>query len=79
MPAANPVARRSRIRSLMLKYLAAWLAFGLAVYLFIAPLNRITVPVLGTPLGYFVAAQGALVAFVLMLLTFARHRDDDGR
>jgi putative solute:sodium symporter small subunit len=59
----------------MLKYLVAWLVFGLAVTLFVDPLNRINIPVLGFPLGVYLAAQGALIVFVVMLFTFAQQRD----
>ena len=71
MPEPSGV-RRSRIRSLMLRYLAAWLVFGFAMYQFFAPLNRVTVPLLGVHLGFYLAAQGALVMFVVMLFTFAQ-------
>jgi len=67
--------RRSRTRNLMARYLVAWLIFGFAVYMFFDPLNRITIPLLGVPLGFYVAAQGALIVFVVMLFTFAQQRD----
>jgi putative solute:sodium symporter small subunit len=60
----------------MLKYLAAWLLFGVAVHLFFGPLNKISVPVLGFPLGLYLAAQGALIAFIVMLFMFAKQQSD---
>ncbi|MEI7804674.1 MAG: sodium/substrate symporter small subunit [Hyphomicrobiales bacterium] len=63
---------------LMLVMLGLWLLFSLTVYLFVIPLNKITVPVLNMPLGIFIAAQGALVVFVVMLFHFARQHDGGG-
>ena len=60
----------------MIKYLAAWLVFGLAVHLFFGPLNKINVPLLGFPLGLYLALQGALILFIVMLLMFARQQSD---
>lgn len=69
-------ANRGRTRRLLLKYLAAWLLFGVAVHVFFGPLNKISVPVLGFPLGLYLAAQGALIAFIVMLFVFARQQDE---
>lgn len=79
MPEADRGVRRSRMRSLILKYLVAWLLFGLAVTVFVAPLNHLKLPVLGFPLGIYLAAQGALIMFVVMLFTFAQQRERIGR
>jgi putative solute:sodium symporter small subunit len=62
------------MRSLMVRYLVAWLVFGLATTMFVVPLNRIKIPLLGFPLGTYLAAQGALIVFVMMLFTFAQQR-----
>jgi putative solute:sodium symporter small subunit len=79
MPEADRGVRRSRMRSLILKYLVAWLLFGLAVTVFVAPLNHLKLPLLGFPLGIYLAAQGALIMFVVMLFTFAQQRERLGR
>ena len=79
MPEADRGVRRSRMRSLILKYLVAWLVFGLAVTVFVAPLNHLKLPLLGFPLGIYLAAQGALIMFVVMLFTFAQQRERIGR
>jgi putative solute:sodium symporter small subunit len=76
MPEADRGVRRSRMRSLMIKYLVAWLVFGLAVTLFVVPLNHLKIPLLGFPLGIYLAAQGALIMFVVMLFSFAQQRVD---
>ena len=75
MPDIDRVVRRSRTRTLVVRYLAAWLVFGLAVSLFVVPLNRIKIPWLGFPLGIYLAAQGALIVFIMMLFTFAQQRE----
>ena len=75
MARSDTSAPRPRLRALMLRYLAAWLIFGFVAHLFVVPLNRITVPVLGFPLGYYVAAQGALIIFVVMLFSLARQQE----
>ncbi len=43
----------------MLKYLAAWRVFGFAMYVFFffAPLNRVTISLLGIPLGFYLARK----------------------
>jgi putative solute:sodium symporter small subunit len=63
----------------MLLMLALWLLFSVVVHLFVVPLNRIIIPYLDLPLGFFMAAQGALITFVIMLFVFARQQDRVGR
>jgi putative solute:sodium symporter small subunit len=64
-----------RTKQLMLLMLALWLLFAVVVHLFIVPLNQIIIPYLDLPLGFFMAAQGALITFVIMLFVFARRQD----
>lgn len=59
----------------MLLMLALWLLFSIVVHLFIVPLNQIIIPYLDLPLGFFMAAQGALITFVIMLFVFARRQE----
>ena len=63
----------------MLVMLALWLLFSVVVHLFIVPLNQIIIPYLDLPLGLFMAAQAALITFVIMLFVFARRRERIGR
>ena len=58
---------------LMLTYLGAWFFFGYIIHLFVVPLNKIVI--LGFPLGFYMAAQGSLIAFVVILFMFAKHQD----
>ena len=58
---------------LMLTHLGIWFFFGYIVHMFVHVLNKITI--LGFPLGFYMAAQGSLIAFVVMLFMFARQQD----
>jgi putative solute:sodium symporter small subunit len=62
-------------RSLMFKHLGLWLFFGYIIHFFVIPLNAIKIPILGFPLGFYMAAQGSLIVFVAMLFMFARQQD----
>jgi len=62
-----------RASGLMWTMLALWLVFGFAVHIPAAQLNQINV--LGFPLGYYIAAQGSLIAFIVMLFVFAARQD----
>ncbi len=68
-------AHWSRTSRLMLTHLAVWFFFGFIIHMFVVPLNSITIPVLGFPLGFYMAAQGSLIVFVVMLFMFARQQD----
>lgn len=72
-------AHWERTRNLMLKYLGVWLFFGYIVHMFVVPLNYIKIPILGFPLGFYMAAQGSLIAFVVMLFLFAKQQDQIDR
>jgi len=63
----------------MFKYLGVWLFFGYIVHFFVVPLNKIQIPILGFPLGFYMAAQGSLIAFVAMLFIFAKQQDQIDR
>jgi putative solute:sodium symporter small subunit len=71
----NTEAHWERTRNLMLKHLGVWLFFGYIVHFFVVPLNAIKIPILGFPLGFYMAAQGSLIAFVVMLFLFAKQQD----
>ena len=43
--------------------------------MFVKPLNTITIPILNFPLGFYMAAQGSLIVFVVMLFLFAKQQD----
>jgi putative solute:sodium symporter small subunit len=60
---------------LMLTHLGIWFFFGYVVHMFVIPLNKIQIPILGFPLGFYMAAQGSLIVFVVMLFVFAWQQD----
>ena len=60
---------------LMLTHLGIWFFFGFVIHMFVKPLNNIVIPILGFPLGFYMAAQGSLIVFVVMLFLFARQQE----
>ena len=64
---------------LMLTHLGIWFFFGYVVHMFVTPLNKIIIPVLNFPLGFYMAAQGSLIVFVVMLFVFARQQENIDR
>jgi putative solute:sodium symporter small subunit len=65
----------SKTRRLMFIHLGVWLVFGYVIHMFVVPLNKIIIPVVNFPLGFYMAAQGSLIIFVVMLFVFARQQD----
>ncbi|HEX5779546.1 MAG TPA: DUF4212 domain-containing protein [Xanthobacteraceae bacterium] len=76
---ANEEAHWAATTRLMWTVLAIWFFFGYIVHMFVNQLNAITIPVLGFPLGFYMAAQGSLIAFVTILFVFARKQDNIDR
>ena len=75
MEPTNDQKHWRRTTNLMLTHLGIWFLFGYIVHMFVKPLNTITIPVLGFPLGFYMAAQGSLIIFVVMLFLFAKQQD----
>ena len=75
MAETNEQIHWRRTRGLMWMALVLWFIFGYLVHMFVIPLNAITIPRLGFPLGFYMAAQGSLIAFVLILFWFAWRQD----
>jgi putative solute:sodium symporter small subunit len=75
----NTEAHWNKTTSLMFKMLGVWVFFGYVVHMFVNQLNAIKIPILGFPLGFYMAAQGSLIAFVVMLFIFARKQDQIDR
>ena len=59
----------SRTRALMWTVLVLWILFGFVIHLFARPLNEVVI--FGFPLGFYFAAQGSLIAFVIMIFWYA--------
>ncbi len=62
-----------RTSTLMWIMFALWVFFSFIIHFFVEPLN--TFKFLGFPLGFYMAAQGSLIAFVVMLFLFAKRQD----
>jgi putative solute:sodium symporter small subunit len=63
----------AKTKRLMVTMLVIWAFFGYVIHFFVEPLNEIVI--LGFPLGFYMAAQGSLIVFVVMLFWFARRQD----
>ena len=72
---ANQEEHWRKTTRLMFIHLGVWFFFGYIVHMFVYPLNKIIIPVLGFPLGFYMAGQGSLIVFVIMLFMFARQQD----
>ena len=68
-------AHWSKTSRLMWTHLAVWFFFGYIIHMFVVPLNKITIPILNFPLGFYMAAQGSLIVFVVILFLFAKQQD----
>jgi putative solute:sodium symporter small subunit len=56
----------------MLVMFGAWLALFFVTNTFMKTLNKIVVPVLEMPLGFYMPVQAAMIVFVVTLFRFAR-------
>lgn len=73
MSVPDRAAYWGKTRNLMFIILGLWVLFSFVVHMFVVQLNSIVI--LGFPLGFYMAAQGSLIAFVLMLFWFARRQN----
>jgi putative solute:sodium symporter small subunit len=62
-----------RTRSLMIVHLVIWFVFSYLVHWFAPQLNKISF--MHFPLGFYMAAQGSLVVFVVQLFVFAKQQE----
>ena len=72
---ANQEAHWRKTTNLMFIHLGVWFFFGYIIHMFVYQLNYITIPVLGFPLGFYMAAQGSLIVFVVQLFLFAKQQN----
>jgi putative solute:sodium symporter small subunit len=73
MQMPDRVSYWNRTRGLMFIALGIWFIFGYVIHMFVTQLNEIVI--FGFPLGYYMAAQGSLIAFVVLLFWFARKQN----
>jgi putative solute:sodium symporter small subunit len=66
--------QRHRLKNLLLVTLAGWVSYFLGINLAIIKLNRIIVPIINLPLGFYMAVQGSIVMFIILLFWFAKHQ-----
>jgi putative solute:sodium symporter small subunit len=59
----------SKTRGLMITCMVIWFVFGFGIHFFVDALNQIVI--LGFPLGFYMAAQGSLIVFVILIFWFA--------
>jgi putative solute:sodium symporter small subunit len=73
MATPDRVSYWNKTKSLMFVMLGLWVFFGYFIHLFAVQLNNIVI--FGFPLGFYMAAQGSLIAFVVMLFWLARKQN----
>jgi putative solute:sodium symporter small subunit len=71
-PLAHP--QWARAKRLVLVMLAVWMTYFLLVNAFVHSLNKIAVPIIGIPLGVYLAVQGAAIVFAIALFRLAKDR-----
>ncbi|MDX1375311.1 MAG: DUF4212 domain-containing protein [Burkholderiales bacterium] len=62
-----------RTRNLMIVHLVIWFVFSYLVHWFAPQLNKVSF--MDFPLGFYFAAQGSLVVFVVQLFLFAKQQE----
>jgi putative solute:sodium symporter small subunit len=73
LPPEVAEAHWAKTRSLMLTSLGIWVVFSFFIHMFVTVLNGIVIA--GFPLGFYMAAQGSLIVFVVQIFWFA-HRQN---
>ncbi len=67
------IAHWHKTRSLMWTTLAIWFVFSFFIHIFAPSLNEIVI--IGFPLGFYTAAQGSLIVFVILIFWFASRQN----
>ena len=70
---SNDEAWWGKTKGLMITCLIVWLFFGYIIHFFVESLNKIVI--FGFPLGFYMAAQGSLIAFVILIFWFASRQN----
>ena len=66
-----------KTKGLMITCLVIWFVFSFLIHFFVEALNTVTI--LGFPLGFYMAAQGSLIAFVVLIFWFAAKQNSIDR
>jgi len=67
------------LRKIVLTALGAWIAYFLLVNMFVRVLNKIVIPFLDVPLGFYLAIQGTVVVFGVALYILTKRASDPSR
>ncbi len=62
-----------KTKSLMIKVLVIWFVFSYLIHFFVMSLNQVSF--LKFPLGFYMASQGSLIVFVLVIFWFANKQN----
>lgn len=62
-----------RTKGLMWVTLSVWFVFSFVIHLFVDSLNEVVV--FGFPLGWYFAAQGSLIVFVILIFWFSSRQN----
>jgi putative solute:sodium symporter small subunit len=62
-----------KTRRLVFTSLAIWAFFSFVIHFFARALNNIVIA--GFPMGFYMAAQGSLIVFVVLIFWFAAQQD----
>jgi len=73
MSDTNLAGHWAKTKSLTFTVLVIWAIFSFVVHCFANELNSISF--IGFPLGYYMAAQGSLIVFVVLIWYLAKRQD----
>jgi putative solute:sodium symporter small subunit len=71
-PAAK-AAHWAKTRTLMWTTLAIWAIFSFFIHFFVSAMNGVVI--LGFPLGFYMAAQGSLIIFVVLIFWYCSRQN----
>jgi len=71
--ASQKVVHWNRTRYLMIVHMTIWFIFSFVGHWIAPTLNKMAV--FHFPLGFYMAAQGSLIVFVVQLFVFAKQQD----
>ncbi len=66
-------AHWARTRRLMWTCLIIWVFFSFIIHFFVTALNTVTF--IGFPLGFYMACQGSLIVFVVLIFWYAARQN----
>ncbi|WP_244293213.1 MULTISPECIES: DUF4212 domain-containing protein [unclassified Stappia] len=73
LPPEVAEAHWTKTRNLMWVTLAVWAIFSFFIHFFVTAMNNIVF--LGFPLGFYMAAQGSLIVFVVLIFWFSARQN----